>query len=196
SPSLLFLGRRVSAAGAALSWQAVTVGSTTWRRQRPVWMTRGMLLPTGTFWSWSVPFGAYTMPLTVVVMPAGVQLCCWRQRPVHVGGTPHWPGIRPPHVVGSEQPPHWTSPPQPSAFAPQSMAPQVAGVHVWTHVLGVPWQAWFVPQVPQSSIPLQPSPCMPQLDPSEAQVVGVHAVPHMLATPPPPQVCPVGQPPQ
>jgi len=78
------------------------------------------------------------------------------------------------------------------------MAPQVAGVHVWTHVLGVPSQAWFVPQVPQSSIPPQPSPCMPQLDPSEAQVAGVHMTvwPQTLGMPPPPHVSGMVQVPQ
>ena len=47
--------RRVSVEPATLSWQAVTVGIVTWRRQRPVWMTSGMFEPTGMFVIWKWP---------------------------------------------------------------------------------------------------------------------------------------------
>jgi hypothetical protein len=40
--------------------------------------------------------------------------------------------------------------------------------------------------VPHSTLPPQPSLCEPQLTPSSAHVFGVQ--PHLLATPPPPQV--------
>jgi hypothetical protein len=50
--------------------------------------------------------------------------------------------------------------------------------------------------VPQSSMPPQPSPWVPQLKPSAMQVVGVQDVPQTLAVPPPPQVMPMGQEPQ
>ena len=49
-PSDWFLGRRnVSVPEKTLSWQALTIGSVTWRRHFPVWMTTGMFVPTGTF---------------------------------------------------------------------------------------------------------------------------------------------------
>ena len=40
----------------------LTVGMTTWRRQRPDWMTSGMLVPTGTLSMWKVPFAAVMVP--------------------------------------------------------------------------------------------------------------------------------------
>jgi hypothetical protein len=37
-------------------------------------------------------------------------------------------------------------------------------------------------------MPPQPSPAVPQVKPSAAQVVGVHMLPQTFAVPPPPQV--------
>jgi hypothetical protein len=39
---------------------------------------------TRMFGSGSTWFGAYTVPVSVVVTPVTAQVCCWRQRPVHV----------------------------------------------------------------------------------------------------------------
>ncbi len=53
-------------------------------------------------------------------------------------------------------------------------------------------------QVPQSSMPPQVSPCLPQLEPSEEQVAGVHMImcPQTLGMPAPPQVSGMVQVPQ
>ncbi len=45
--------------------QAATEGMTTCRRQRPIWITSGMLDPTGTFWSWKLP------PASVTALTSG-----------------------------------------------------------------------------------------------------------------------------
>jgi hypothetical protein len=50
-------------------------------------------------------------------------------------------------------------------------AAHVVGTH--SHTLLAP-QASPAPQVPQFSVPPQPSPTLPQAAPSAAQVVGVH----------------------
>src|ERR1700754_2616453 len=55
SPSDLFLGIRASKV--VLVHEAVP-GTVSWRRQRPAWMTTGMLLPTGTLIRGKVPSGA------------------------------------------------------------------------------------------------------------------------------------------
>ena len=55
SPSPLFLGKRVSVAATAVLVHDATLGIFTWRRQRPSWMTSGMLAPTGTFLSVNLP---------------------------------------------------------------------------------------------------------------------------------------------
>ncbi len=159
---------------------------------------------TRTFGKGSVPFGAYTIPLTVVVMAGVEQLTCWRQRPVQLAGMPHWLATRPPQVFGSEQPPHWITPPQPSPIGPQVAAPtlaQVSGTHAGLpHTLEVPpppHTAGAV-QLPQSSEPPQPSPAGPQLKPRSAQVFAVQVTvsPHTLEVPLPPQVMGVVQLPQ
>ena len=48
SPSLLFLGRRVSAAPSALSAHELTTGIVIWRRHLPLAITSGMSWPDGT----------------------------------------------------------------------------------------------------------------------------------------------------
>ena len=68
--------------------------------------------------SGSVPFGAYTMPLTLVVPPPG-QLCCWRQRLTH-GGSEQTFGVTEPQVWPEGQLPQLRMLPQPSPAAPQS----------------------------------------------------------------------------
>ena len=55
SPSALVLGKRVSDAATAVLVQAVTVGITTCRRHRPIWITRGMFAPTGMLVSVKLP---------------------------------------------------------------------------------------------------------------------------------------------
>ncbi len=128
--------------------------------------------------------------------PAGPQLKPWA---AHVRGmhaplsmAPHCPFAPPPPQVWSEgHVPHARVPPQPSPAGPHAMfcAAHVVG---WQQeppqTLGLPssppphtWQPTV--QVPQSSVPPQPSEGEPQLAPSCAQVAGVH-VP-VLHTPPP-----------
>ena len=51
-------------------------------------------------------------------------------------------------------------------------------------------------QVPQSSVPPQPSAIVPQLAPLAPQVVCVQLVPHLLGMPPPPQLAGAVQLPQ
>jgi hypothetical protein len=46
-------------------------------------------------------------------------------------------------------------------------------IDVVMHVLGVPVQDSPAVQVPQSRTPPQPSPCMPQVAPSDMQVTGM-----------------------
>src|SRR5262249_5064843 len=65
-------------------------------------------------------------------------------------------------------------PPQPSLAGPQS-APRslhVFGVHPVPHVCGLPPppHVWPAGQLPQSSVPPQPSPIIPQVAPAIAQV--------------------------
>src|SRR5512135_1691917 len=66
------------------------------------------------------------------------------------------------------------------------------------HTFGLPAPQAPVAQVPQLITPPQPSPAKPQLKPSAAQVVGLHAAlpPHWNGVPPPPQVCGHAQLPQ
>lgn len=98
----------------------------------------------------------------------------------------------PPHVAGAVQLPHEASvPPQPSDGVPQ-FAPRLV------HVFLVQPQTLSTPppphestplHVPQSSVAPHPSETRPQFFPREEQVFGTQgAVPHTLATPPPPQV--------
>src|ERR1700690_3603496 len=64
--------------------------------------------------------GAYTVPLTVVVLPFG-HFICWRHRLVHDPHTPATPP--PPQVAGAVQPPQARGPPQPFPMVPQCTAP-------------------------------------------------------------------------
>ena len=54
-------GRVVSAVPTAVLVQEPTVGTTAWRRQRPIWTTIGMFEPTGTLLSVKVPSTAVTV---------------------------------------------------------------------------------------------------------------------------------------
>jgi hypothetical protein len=67
----------------------------------------------------------------------------------------------------------------------------VVGLH--SHLLGVPLAAHVAGavQVPQSSVPPQPSLATPQSAPRSAHFLGVH--PQMLGSPPPAQVVGDGQ---
>jgi hypothetical protein len=84
---------------------------------------------------------------------------------------------------------------------PQSFpcAAQVVGVQGAAAQVFEAVQTFPLPQVPQSSVPPQPSGIVPQVLLSYAQVVRVQpaaGVPHTFAVPPPPQVWPWGQLPQ
>ena len=68
----------------------------------------------------SVPLGAYTLPVTLVVPFAG-QPTCLRQRFVQVTGTLHTLGELIPQIFGVLHVPHWRSAPQPSLTGPQSL---------------------------------------------------------------------------
>src|ERR1700733_10659376 len=145
--------------------------------------------------------GASTVPVMVVTPPPShctnvpASVCTW---PV-----PHWLGTVPPQICGGVHVPQlWMRPPQPSPTGPQ-LSPSCA------HVLGTqstppstpPWPHWFGPappqnagatQLPQLIVLPQPSPCVPQVAPSCAHVLGVHGVPpstppcpHLFAPPPP-----------
>ena len=58
SPSRWFRGIRVWSDGRAVfCGTAGTVGMVIWRRQRPSWITRGMLVPEGTFVEGEPPVG-------------------------------------------------------------------------------------------------------------------------------------------
>src|SRR6476620_6470269 len=123
---------------------------------------------------------------------------------------PHWLGWLRPHTSPLEhvpQPPA-IKPPQPSPTLVPQLKPscaQVLGTQVGApHLLGVPPPPQVpLAQVPQPGLllaslatPPQPSPAVPQLRPSCAQVFGTQAAePHWPATPPPPQV-PLAQLPQ
>src|SRR5262245_37719905 len=117
-----------------------------------------------------MPFGAYTVPLTVVVVPFGHD-CCKRHRFVQVAGTPHRFGETPPQVLGRLHPPHCKSPPHPSAIMPQAFGPKVA--HVAALHTGAPQTPGTPPppheaggaHVPHDKRPPQPSPAGPQLKP-------------------------------
>ena len=61
------------------------------------------------------------------------------------------------------------------------------GVHPQTLAVPAPAQVSGAVQVPQSSVPPQPSGMLPQFMPRAAHVVGVH--PQTFAVPPPPHVC-------
>ena len=114
-------------------------------------------------------------------------------------GTPHtfwFPA--PPQVWPAGQLPQASVPPQPSAMEPQSFpcAAQVVGVHGAGPQVRSEVHTWPVPQAPQSIVAPQPSGIVPHVFPCAAQVVGLQVdcgVPHALAVPAPPQVCPCGQ---
>ncbi len=63
-PSAMLLGSRVTCGSVSgLSTHSATVGMVIWRRHLPVWITSGMLSPTGTFSRTklpSVPLSALT----------------------------------------------------------------------------------------------------------------------------------------
>jgi hypothetical protein len=54
-------GKVVSAAATDVVTHEATLGTTTWRRHRPTWMTSGMFAPTGTLPSENVPSTAVTV---------------------------------------------------------------------------------------------------------------------------------------
>jgi hypothetical protein len=113
---------------------------------------------TSVFGSGSTPFGAYTVPWTLVVA-VPVHATCERQRPVQFAEIPQ---TFPMHIWLPEHVPHWTIPPQPSLCAPQvaPSCPQVLGVHTVTHWPAL--HAWLLAQLPQLRVPMHPSPCIPQ----------------------------------
>src|SRR5215468_6383034 len=77
------------------------------------------------------------------------------------------------------------SPLRPAAVSVSVAAP--VGPPPQTLATPPPPQVWGAVQVPQVSVPPQPSAMLPQVVPCAAHVVGVHvALPHTLATPPPP----------
>ena len=73
------------------------------------------------------------------------------------------------------------------------LARAVCTTHPQTLGVPPPPQVWPAGQLPHWRRPPQPSPAGPQLTPSAAQVVGVHALPQTKGVPPPPQVWPAGQ---
>jgi hypothetical protein len=121
----------------------------------------------------------------------------------HVLGLPPPPHVVPlAHAAPPSSPAHWTSPPQPSATAPQFMPaghvvsamqpaepPQTLGVPPPPSELPPP-HVWGSEQFPQSITLPQPSPCWPQLTARVVHVAGTHAAvpPQTLGVPPPPQV--------
>jgi hypothetical protein len=121
---------------------------------------------------------------------------------VHVPGVPHSLGPAAPQTCGEVQVPHMSVPPQPSPAVPQLIetppAPALAHV-LGTHIPGGLPHALAVPapphvsgavQVPQLSVPPQPSACVPHVAPSSVHVFGVQvcAAPQTLGVPPPPQL--------
>jgi hypothetical protein len=94
-----------------------------------------------------VPFGANTVPVTVVFEFAAQVLSTFVQKPVHAGPEVlHTFGLVAPHVPPPGQvAPHCTVPPQPSEMKPQ-LKPSVAQsatvfgtqAEVPPHTLGVP----------------------------------------------------------
>lgn len=125
-----------------------------------------------------------------------------------VGVQPQTLGVPfPPHVLGLEQFPHWSVPPQPSGIEPQFLpaAWQVVGTQgVVPHRFApAPPQNWPVGQLPQSVVPLQPSAIAPHSAPasshvtSEAQlqcpalhVAGSWQVPQISVSPQPSSMVP------
>jgi hypothetical protein len=97
----------------------------------------------------------------------------------------HWPGVPPaPHAVVPEHVPQSSWLPQPSSAVPHwyPRSSHVVGTHGSPHTLGCPPPpqvsgAVHVPQLitlPQPGPP-QPSSAVPQLNPRDAQVCGVHS---------------------
>src|SRR5580700_2988253 len=122
---------------------------------------------------------------------AGPQLSPSPAQVFGVHMVPQAPGTPPPpQVRGAVQVPQSSMLPQLSPAGPQVMpwlAQVVVGTHTpWPQTFGVPGlpppQVWGRVQVPQSSMPPQPSPLVPQLTPSAMQVVGTHEVPQTLGT--------------
>jgi hypothetical protein len=65
SPSDWFFGSRVSCGSvSAVSTHSFTSGTTTCRRHFPIWMTSGMSLPTGTFFSVNLPDASVSVVTT------------------------------------------------------------------------------------------------------------------------------------
>ena len=132
---------------------------------------------------------ARTVPVRVVVVPPSHATCCW-QRPVHGTLLPHTSGFPPaPQTSGAVHVPQGPIvPPQPSPAMPQLYPKLVqvpgmqtvppSGLATPPHVSKPPPPQYPTPPQstgPQSMTLPQPSPTFPQLRPSFAHVVGVHA---------------------
>ena len=122
--------------------------------------------------------------------------------------TPQTPGVPPPpHVSGAVHVPQLRESPHLSPAGPQLIfcdahvsgtqsppsSPPSGGMNPLPHTLGLPPAPHFKGdvQVPQESVPPQPSPAGPQLKPRSTQVFGVQmgaGVPHTAGVPPPPHV--------
>jgi hypothetical protein len=140
-------------------------------------------------------------------------LACWQLIGVHVPGVaPHTLAIALPHVWPAPQAPQSIWPPQPLPTMPQywplvcehevtEQRPE-SGLAPQTFGMPLPPQVNPPEQPPQSILPPQPSPTMPQYLPfGWSHFVGVQApessaAPHTPGVPAPPQLWPVGQLPQ
>src|SRR5438045_1423101 len=143
-------------------------------------------------------------PTTPRSVPLAVVHCVGVQTP-ESRAAPHTPGIpAPPQVCPPEQPPQSCCPPQPSPTVPQYLpfaCWQAMGVHApesgaEPHTLGMPSPPQVCPvgHMPQSCLPPQPLPTMPQYWPLAFEhCVGVQApesvaAPQTPGRPAPPQV--------
>src|ERR1700733_11388132 len=73
-PCVWFLGGLVIETGCGLSTHLATFAIVTCRRQRPVWMTSGMLAPTGAFFSENFPSGPVVVEMSGDPETSAVQL--------------------------------------------------------------------------------------------------------------------------
>jgi hypothetical protein len=203
SPSVRLRGRRVSVVGSALSTHDATLLMVTWRRQRPIWITSGMLAPTGTSRSTKRPSGPVTALTTGepdVARAAAVARDARREG----RDRPRW-GCTPRRCRGGRAPSGRASPRCPRWWSTTPALQVARRRQRLVQVVDPPGRAAHArPPAAAAGLrrragaalrsPPQPSATGPQLAPAVAQVRGTHrGAPQTLATPPPPQVCPPGR---
>jgi hypothetical protein len=129
-----------------------------------------------------MPLGANTVPLMLVVPPPE-QVCCWRQRLMHVL-LPQTFAVAAPQVWPAGQVPQSSASPQPSVAGPQSRPCCAQLLKAGQVPPSVPPSGSGPPSPPSSAGPLSAPPAAPLPPPPAA--VAVPPPPALVVPAPPP----------